>query len=162
MSPSALGWVKAIALACAVLVLDQATKQIAVSQFSDGDVNVALGFQLVDVRNDGVAFGLFGGGEALVIVVTMAALALVAGYFALDPSRPGLWIGIGLLSGGALGNLADRLREGSVIDWLDPPGWPAFNVADMAIVAGIATIVLLQMQAGESKAGDAGEADAET
>ena len=96
------------------------------------------------------------------IVVTMAALALVAGYFALDPSRPGLWIGIGLLSGGALGNLADRLREGSVIDWLDPPGWPAFNVADMAIVAGIATIVLLQMQAGESKAGDAGEADAET
>ena len=44
MSPSALGWVKAIALACAVLVLDQATKQIAVSQFSDGDVNVALGF----------------------------------------------------------------------------------------------------------------------
>jgi len=80
-------------------------------------------------------------------VITMAALALVAAYFALDPSRPGLWAGIGLLSGGALGNLADRLREGSVIDFLDPPAWPAFNVADVAIVAGIATIVLIQLRA---------------
>ena len=150
MSPSALGWVKAVALAAFVLICDQATKQVAVSEFSDGDVSVGLGFELVEVRNDGVAFGLFGGGEALVIVITMAALALVAGYFALDPARPGLWIGIGLLSGGALGNLADRLREGSVIDFLDPPAWPAFNVADVAIVAGITTIVLLQLRAEEA------------
>jgi signal peptidase II len=103
-----------------------------------------------------VAFGLLGGGEALVIAITLAALALVAVYFALDAARPGLWAGIGLLAGGALGNLADRLREGSVIDFLDPPAWPAFNVADVAIVAGIATIVLLQMSA------DAESADAET
>jgi signal peptidase II len=146
LSPAALAWLRAVALACLVLVIDQATKQIAVSEFSDGDVHVGLGFQLVEVRNDGIAFGLFGGGEALVIVITMAALALVAGYFALDPTRPGLWAGIGLLAGGALGNLADRLREGSVIDFLDPPAWPAFNVADVAIVAGIATIVLLQLR----------------
>jgi signal peptidase II len=147
LSAAALGWVRAVALASLVLVADQATKQLAVSQFGDGAVSVGLGIELVEVRNDGVAFGLFGGGEALVIVITMAALALVAAYFALDPSRPGLWAGIGLLSGGALGNLADRLREGSVIDFLDPPAWPAFNVADIAIVAGIATIVLIQLRA---------------
>lgn len=157
MSPPALGWVRAIALASFVLVIDQATKQFAVAQFGDGDVSIGLGFELVDVRNNGVAFGLFAGGEALVIVITTAALALVAGYFALDPARPGLWVGIGLLTGGALGNLADRLRDGSVIDFFDPPGWPTFNVADVAIVAGIATIVLLQMRAD-----DAAERDAET
>jgi signal peptidase II len=151
LSASALGWVKAVALAALVLICDQATKQFAVSQFGDGDVSVGLGFELVEVRNDGVAFGLLGGGEALVIVITMAALALVAAYFALDPARPGLWVGIGLLAGGALGNLADRLREGSVIDFLDPPAWPAFNVADVAIVAGIATIVLLQLRAEEAR-----------
>lgn len=150
MSPAAQGWFKALALAAFVLVVDQATKQLAVSQFGDGDVHIGLGFQLVEVRNDGVAFGLFGGGEALVIAITTAALALVAAYFATDPSRPGLWVGIGLLAGGALGNLADRLREGSVIDFLDPPAWPAFNVADVAIVAGITTIVLLQMRADEA------------
>ena len=157
MSPSALGWLRAVALAALVLVIDQATKQIAAAQLDDGDISIGLGFRLVDVRNDGVAFGLFGGGEALVIVITMAALALVAGYFALDPARPGLWVGIGLLTGGALGNLVDRLRDGSVIDFFDPPGWPTFNVADVAIVAGIATIVLLQMRAE-----DAAERDAET
>jgi signal peptidase II len=155
LSPSALGWVRAVALAAFVLICDQATKQFAVSQFGDGDVSIGLGFELVEVRNDGVAFGLFGGGEALVIVITMAALALVAAYFALDPSRPGLWVGIGLLAGGALGNLADRLREGSVIDFLDPPAWPAFNVADVAIVAGITTIVLLQLRAEEARGPEA-------
>jgi len=156
LSPSALGWLRAIALASFVLVIDQATKQIAVAEFGDGDASIGLGFRLVEVRNDGVAFGLFGGGEAIVIVVTMAALALVAGYFALDPARPWLWVGIGLLTGGALGNLADRLREGSVIDFFDPPAWPTFNVADVAIVAGIATIVLLQIRADEPTEHDAG------
>ena len=156
MSPAALGWIRAVALASLVLVVDQATKQFAVSRFGDGDVSVGLGFELVEVRNDGVAFGLLGGGEALVIVITMAALALVAGYFALDPGRPGLWVGIGLLSGGALGNLADRLREGSVIDFLDPPAWPAFNVADVAIIAGIATIVLIQIRSEEKSEPSAG------
>jgi signal peptidase II len=152
LSPAALGWIRAIILASVVLVVDQATKQLAVAEFGDGDVHIGLGFQLVEVRNDGVAFGLLGGGEALVIAITLAALALVAVYFALDPARPWLWAGIGLLAGGALGNLADRLREGSVIDFLDPPAWPAFNVADVAIVAGIATIVLLQMSADAQSA----------
>lgn len=148
MSAAARGWIRAAALAAVALVFDQLTKQLAASRIASGEhVELALGFQLTDVRNEGIAFGLFGGGQVLVIAITLTALVLVLGYFATDPARPGLWIGIGLLGGGALGNLADRLRDGSVIDFLDPPGWPSFNFADVAIVAGIAAILIVQMRA---------------
>ena len=153
MSSTARAWVLALALAATVVALDQATKQLAAAEIASGaPVSLGLGFELVDVRNEGVAFGLFGGGQALVIVVTMAALALVIAYFAADPTRPGLWLGIGLLAGGALGNLADRLREDSVIDFLDPPAWPAFNLADVAIVVGILVIVFLRIDFGDDDA----------
>jgi signal peptidase II len=89
-----------------------------------------------------VAFGLLAGGKLPVLLLTLAALGLLALYFGLHVHRPGLWIAVGLVSGGALGNLADRVRSGSVIDFLDPPLWPAFNVADIAIVAGVALLVL--------------------
>lgn len=144
MSPAARGWVRALALAALVVVLDQVTKVIAADALGPGEsVDLVLGFELVDVRNTGIAFGLLADGQTLVIVVTAAALALILGYFALNPSRPGLWIAVGILVGGAVGNLADRLRADEVIDFIDPPLWPAFNVADIAIVAGIALIVLI-------------------
>ena len=59
---------------------------------------------------------------------------------------------MGLAVGGALGNLADRVRIGAAIDFLDPPLWPAFNVADIAIVAGVALLVfaILSPELGES------------
>jgi signal peptidase II len=133
-------------------VLDQVTKQIAAAQLAAGErVDLALGFQLADVRNRGVAFGFFGEGEGLLIAITAAALVLVLAYFARDPARPGLWIGVGLLIGGAIGNLADRIRDGSVIDFLDPPNWPTFNLADVAIVAGIALLVLIQLGTEEGE-----------
>ena len=69
-------------------------------------------------------------------LITVVALALVLIWFALDPSRPGLWLAVGLLAGGALGNLADRVRADAVIDFIDPPLWPAFNLADVAITPG--------------------------
>jgi signal peptidase II len=144
LSPAARGWVRALALAALVVVLDQLTKAIAADALGPGEsVDLVLGFELVDVRNTGIAFGLLTDGQTLVIVVTAAALALILGYFALNPSRPGLWIAVGILVGGAVGNLADRLRADEVIDFIDPPLWPAFNVADIAIVAGIALIVLI-------------------
>jgi signal peptidase II len=144
LSPAARGWVRALALAALVVVLDQVTKAIAADALGPGErVDLVLGFELVDVRNTGIAFGLLADGQTLVIVVTAAALALILGYFALKPSRPGLWIAVGILVGGAIGNLADRLRADEVIDFIDPPLWPAFNVADIAIVAGIALIVLI-------------------
>jgi signal peptidase II len=146
LSAAERAWVRAAALAAAVVVLDQATKQLASSALESGEqVSLLFGFELADVRNTGIAFGLLADGQGLVIAVTLGALALVVGWFALDPARPGMWVAIGLLVGGAIGNLADRVREDEVIDFFDPPLWPAFNLADVAIVAGIATLLLIQM-----------------
>ena len=58
-------------------------------------------------------------------------------YFALNSTVPFLWLPVGLILGGALGNLADRARDGAVIDFIDPIAWPAFNLADAAIVVGV-------------------------
>ena len=99
------------------------------------------GIQLVHVRNTGVAFGVFSGGGALVLVFTLAALAVLLGYFARDPTRPWLWLPTGLLVGGALGNLIDRLSSGAVTDFIKLPLWPAFNVADMAITFGVLALL---------------------
>jgi signal peptidase II len=144
-------WAWAIALSGIVVALDQATKQIVVDAVEPGDpVEVGLGVEIVNVRNDGVAFGLLTGGDAVVLLLTLGSLALLTAYFALHSTRPGLWVAVGLLAGGALGNLADRLRIGSVVDFLDPPVWPAFNVADVGIVAGV--VLLLMVLAAPSEA----------
>jgi len=146
LSPSARGWIRALALAALVLVVDQATKAIVSSALAPGErVDLVLGFQLADVRNTGIAFGLLADGQGVVIAVTAFALALILAYFALNPGRPGLWVGVGLLVGGAVGNLADRVHADEVTDFLDPPLWPAFNVADIAIVTGILLIVLVHL-----------------
>jgi signal peptidase II len=139
----------ATALTGAVVALDQVTKQIAASSVGRGDsVSVALGVEISNVRNKGVAFGLLGGGETLVLVLTLGALALLMTYFVLHAGRRELWIAVGLVAGGALGNLADRVRAGAVIDFLDPPLWPAFNVADAAIVVGVAVLAVSIWQTG--------------
>jgi signal peptidase II len=133
-----LGWRFAIAVASVVVAVDQATKQLVVDSLDRGErTNVFLGIDLTYTRNKGVAFGALGGGGALVTALTVGALVLLAVYFALHAERPLLWLPVGLVGGGALANLADRAREGSVIDFIDPILWPAFNVADAAIVIGI-------------------------
>jgi signal peptidase II len=132
----------ALATAGLVVALDQATKQLAATQIERGDqVNVFLGLDLTNARNTGVAFGAFQGGGAVVAVLIGLALALLLGYFAVHREQPWLWLPVGLLLGGALGNLADRARDGAVIDFIDPVAWPAFNVADSCIVIGV--LVLL-------------------
>jgi signal peptidase II len=134
-------WVLALACSSLVMAVDQVTKQIAVSVVKQGHpVDVIFGFELTNVRNRGVAFGLFGGGGDAVVVITLATMALLLAYFALNAARPGLWLVVGLVIGGALGNLADRVRINAAIDFLDPPLWPAFNLADVAIVAGVALL----------------------
>jgi signal peptidase II len=146
-------WAGALALAGLVVALDQATKQIAVATVERGDsVRLVLGFEIANVRNSGVAFGLLSGGEALVLAFTLGTLALVLAYFALHSQRPRLWLSVGLLSGGALGNLADRIRSGNVIDFLDLPYWPAFNLADVAIVIGVAMLatILIAHESGDA------------
>jgi signal peptidase II len=144
VSPRARAWVRMIAVGVAVIALDQVVKAAIVATMAPGErTDLALGFDLTRVMNSGIAFGLFSnGGDALVVLFTSAALALILGWFALDTTRPWLWLGVGLLSGGALGNLADRIRDGAVTDFFDPPLWPAFNLADVAITAGVFVIAL--------------------
>jgi signal peptidase II len=132
----------ALATAGLVVALDQATKQLAATQIERGDqVNVFLGLDLTNARNTGVAFGAFQGGGAVVAVLIGLALALLLGYFAVHREQPWLWLPVGLLLGGALGNLADRARDGAVIDFSDLVACPAFNVTDSCIVIGV--LVLL-------------------
>ncbi|MBA3301601.1 MAG: signal peptidase II, partial [Thermoleophilaceae bacterium] len=77
------------------------------------------------------------GGGAVLVLLIGAALAALLGYFAVHADKPLLWLPAGMLLGGALGNLVDRAREGAVIDFIDPARWPAFNLADAVIVAGV-------------------------
>jgi signal peptidase II len=133
-----------LAVGAGVVAVDQIVKAAVVSSLSLGEVReLALGFDLTRITNSGIAFGLLEeGGDALVFVITAVALLVVVGWFATDPTRPWLWLGVGLLVGGAVGNLVDRIRLGSVTDFLDPPLWPAFNFADVSITIGVMVVVL--------------------
>lgn len=132
------GWRRALIVAGIVVVVDQATKAAIVASRALGETDsIFFGIELNHVRNTGVAFGALAGGGAIVWALTGVALAALVGYFALRAGRPWLWLPIGAIVGGAVGNLADRARDGAVIDFIDPLWWPAFNVADIAIVVGI-------------------------
>lgn len=141
---------RALALALAVVIIDRITKHLVVSGVAVGDEHRFLpGLNLVHVRNSGVAFGFFSGGGALVLALTLGALGALVVYFVLRPDRRGLWIPTGLLVGGALGNLIDRLINGSVTDFIKLPLWPAFNVSDIAITFGVlALLYVLEGPAG--------------
>ena len=141
MRGAARGWARLGAVAAAVVAVDQIAKAVAVASLARGQsVNVFLGLDLTHVRNTGVAFGALSGGGTAVVVLIGAALALLLAFFARRAGAPWLWLPVGLIVGGALGNLADRAREGTVIDFVDPIAWPAFNLADVAIVVGIVGI----------------------
>jgi signal peptidase II len=136
------GPVAALATAGVVVVVDQATKQLAISGIERGEqVDVFLGLELTNARNTGVAFGALEGGGLVVAILIGLSLALLLAYFAFHREKPWLWLPVGLLLGGALGNLADRARIGAVIDWIDPVAWPAFNVADACIVVGVLALL---------------------
>jgi signal peptidase II len=140
----------ALITAGVVVAADQASKQIVVGSIARGDAASAFpGLQIVNARNTGVAFGALEGGGWVLAVLIGLSLALLLVYFALHREQPWLWLAVGLLLGGALGNLADRAREGAVIDFIDPVAWPAFNVADTCIVVGV--LALLYVAEGRSR-----------
>jgi len=138
VSPAKRAWLRAGLVCLAVLVLDQVAKALVEDELSIGEQVDVLGpLGLTLAHNSGVAFGLASGGEALLIVFAIAALAVVGGLMARDPLRPGMWLAAGLVAGGALGNLVDRLRVGHVTDYVEVGSWPPFNIADVAITAGV-------------------------
>lgn len=148
------------ALALIVLALDQATKALVRTAVERGEsVDVALGLEIVNVRNPGIAFGLLQDGGAVLLLVAAVTLSLLVAWFATGPTRPGLWIAVGLLIGGALGNLLDRLRDGEVTDFIDPPLWPAFNVADIGITFGVLLLILIALT-GDDQGSNQGDESA--
>jgi signal peptidase II len=135
---------RAAAVAVVVLALDQLTKHTIASSIAAGETrNFLPGIRFVHVRNTGVAFSILSGGGTLVLVFTLAALTVLAGYFVWRPYRPWLWLPTGLLIGGAVGNLIDRLANGAVTDFIKLPLWPAFNVADIGITFGVLALLLV-------------------
>jgi signal peptidase II len=154
------GWRRAVMAAAVVIAVDQATKALVVANFHLGESDPVLpGIDLTYVRNSGVAFGAFAGGGAIVWVLTGLALAGLLTYFAFRSDRRWLWLPVGLIAGGAIGNLIDRAREGAVIDFIDFVAWPAFNVADMAIVVGILAFAYVAEMDGRPQTAD-GRGDA--
>jgi signal peptidase II len=149
-------FVRAGLVMAVVVVIDRITKSAVKSGISVGDVHKFLpGVNLVHVRNSGVAFGFFSGGGALVLGLTLVALGALVTYFVLRPRRPLLWLPTGMLVGGAVGNLIDRLASGSVTDFIKLPFWPAFNIADMSITFGV--LALLYVLEGPRKDHEADE-----
>ena len=137
MTPAA-GWARAGATVAVVIALDQGSKGLVTSSLRRGEsVNVFFGLDVTNTRNTGVAFGALEGSGTIVAVLIGLALILLVGYFAMNAGRRWLWLPVGMLLGGALGNLVDRAREGAVVDFIDPVAWPAFNLADSAIVIGV-------------------------
>jgi signal peptidase II len=131
-----------MATAGVVVAVDQGTKRLVDSSIDRGDsVNVFFGLDLTNTRNTGVAFGALEGAGLIVAILIGLSLVLLIGYFVVNRDTPWLWLPVGLLLGGAAGNLIDRAVEGAVIDWIDPVAWPAFNVADACIVVGVASLL---------------------
>ncbi len=129
-------------MAAVAVAADQAVKGLVRTTIDRGEeIDLVVGIQLVNVRNRGIAFGLFANGGALLVLFAVAALAALLVFFARHRDRPLVWLPTGLLIGGATGNLIDRTREGAVTDWFDLPWWPAFNLADVAITFGVLTLL---------------------
>jgi signal peptidase II len=127
----------------AVLAADQLSKHAVENSITPGETRRLLpGVQLVNTRNHGVAFGFLPGSHLAVTILIVLALAALIAYFALHSSRRLIWLPTGLLLGGAIGNVLDRVREGSVTDFIKLPlGWPPFNLADASITLGVVLLL---------------------
>ncbi|HEX3689821.1 MAG TPA: signal peptidase II, partial [Solirubrobacteraceae bacterium] len=126
----AVAFARVSVLVVVVLILDQVTKHAVIAGIPVGTSQKFLpAVNLVHIHNSGVAFGFFSGGGAVVLVLTVTALSALIIYFLLRPTRPWLWLPTGLLVGGAVGNLIDRLVHGYVTDFIKLPAWPAFNIS---------------------------------
>ena len=137
-------WLSLAAVALAAVGADQLTKAIVSSQLQlNESVHVVGPFSIRHVQNSGIAFGLFASATSFVILLTAAAVAWMLYFFARSGSRhPVLPVALGLVIGGSVSNLVDRVRLGHVTDFLDFKYWPAFNLADSFIVIGVAILLL--------------------
>jgi signal peptidase II len=155
VSDSARAWALAGVVCAAVFAADQVAKAAIEANLVLGEkVEVVGPLSLTLSHNRGVAFGLAGGAGAGLVLLSLAALAVIGYLFARSATKPGMWIAVGLLAGGALGNLADRVRADKVTDYIDVGSWPAFNLADVAITCGVVLLAFLFIRDAETGAGD--------
>lgn len=147
---AARAWARAGAICGLVVLADQAAKAAIEAHLVPGEDVAVLGpLELTLSHNQGVAFGLAGGAGTGLVLVTLVALGVIGYLFARNPGRPGMWVAVGLLGGGALGNLADRIRAGAVTDFVAVGSWPPFNLADVAITLGVLLLVLIYLRDAE-------------
>jgi signal peptidase II len=135
-------WIALVAVAAAAVVADQLTKEIIARTLAVGSsVDIVGPFSIHHVENSGIAFGFFSSRTTIVIGVTGLAVGWMLWYFARAGRRhPVLPVALGLVLGGSVANLIDRVRLGRVTDFLDLAAWPAFNLADTFIVVGVAVL----------------------
>jgi signal peptidase II len=142
-------WVRAGLVLAGALAADQLVKALVTASLQRGEErDLVAGVKLVNTRNSGVAFGQLQDGGAIVAAVIAIAIGALLVYFARHARQPLMWLPTGMLLGGALGNIVDRVREGAVVDFLKLPHWPAFNVADSSITLGV-VILLVVMERGD-------------
>jgi signal peptidase II len=140
-----VAWLRALLVALLVVAVDQLTKHLLEDSLRLGaERNLLPGLALVNTRNHGIAFGVEPGSSLAVSMVIVVALLALLVYFKRHATRPLIWLPTGLLFGGAVGNIIDRVRQGAVTDFIKLPlGWPPFNVADASITIGVVLLVLL-------------------
>jgi signal peptidase II len=140
-----LTWLWAALVMVVVVGVDQLSKAAVRNSIVPGEARSVLpGLQLVNTRNQGVAFGFLPGRHLAVSLLVGAALLVLLIYFARHLDKPLIWLPTGLLLGGAFGNVVDRVRAGSVTDFVKLPlGWPPFNLADASITIGVLLLFLV-------------------
>jgi signal peptidase II len=136
-------WVGLGVIVGAALAGDQVTKYLVRSRLRlDESVHVLGPLEIHRVQNSGIAFGLFASATVVVTLATALAVGWMLAFFARSGARhPVLPAGLGLLIGGSIANLVDRVRLGHVTDFLDLGWWPAFNLADSFIVIGVCILL---------------------
>jgi signal peptidase II len=140
-------------------VADLATKAWIVGWLGPGASVGVIGdyFKITHVRNVGASFGLFPGNTFTLIAVSSLAILVVLYLAVRSRNRPRNMLFLGLILGGALGNLYDRLRLGEVIDFIDmglgTHRWPVFNVADIAVTVGVFLLLFEYLRRGGGQAG---------
>ncbi len=145
-------WARVGLVLALVVLLDQVTKALVRNGMEVGEEDSILpAVTLVHVRNTGVAFGAFSGGGIIVVVLVALALSALLVYFVTHIDKPLIWLPTGMLLGGSIGNIIDRVRDGAVTDFVKLPAWPAFNVADISITFGVLVLlwVIEQQDGGE-------------
>jgi signal peptidase II len=154
------GWV-ILGTAAVVILLDQISKRWIEGNLPIGDSlvpfpSLANFFTITHFTNTGAAFGLFRGQSFLFVAIGIAVAVAIIVYMRYLPRDQFLvQLALGLQLGGAIGNMIDRVRQGHVTDFIYFHFWPAFNVADMAIVAGVSLMALLLLLQKEEQPAEA-------